>query len=167
MPGSATMRVPGKDDFIDVHGMMVEKKAHHIVERIKDFDDNLEVLCVQPGMADVFEAPFMLIEKRDTPDGPRAFKVFDFWELNESVLERLHMADSSQQDILDLIDKENERVRKAAISAHRDKMESKKDLVKHIVADTKTKYSYFDDDRQAKVTIFEDGRLPLVEHKGT
>jgi hypothetical protein len=156
MSQSVVMRVPGKDDFINVHGMMVEKKAHHIVERIKDIDDSLEVLCVDPEQAGIFEAPFMLIEHRMTPDGPRAFKVFDFWELNESIVERVYLADTARHDVLAEIDKENARVKAAQESEHRSKMESKKDLVASIINNTKSSYSFVDEG--VKKTIYEDGR---------
>lgn len=162
---SAIMRVPGKDDYINVHGMMVEKKAHAIVERIKDIDDSLEVLCVDPEQCGFAEAPFVLIEVRQTPEGPRALKVFDFWELNDSVVERVLMADSKRHDILELIDKNNKQVKDDLARVHRERRESKKDLIASIISSTKSSYSYVDEDRNAKVTIFEDGRLPKVESR--
>lgn len=151
------MRTPGKEDYINVHGMLVEKKAHHIVERIKDIDDNLEVLCVSPDWpTDMFTAPFCLIEHRLTPDGPRAFKVFDFWELNEEVLERVQLADTAKHDILNYIDKENARILSAKQADHRADMEQRKELVASIINSTKSSYSYVEDG--VKKTIYEDGR---------
>lgn len=158
MSESVVMRTPGKEDYINVHGMIVEKKAHWIVEKIKDIDDSLEVLCVQPGMAAIFEAPFCLVEHRLTPDGPRAFKVFDFWELNEEVLERVRLADTAKHDVLAYIDKENARVLNEQKSEHRSEMESKKELVASIINSTKSSYSFVDEKTGVKKTIFEDGR---------
>ena len=153
---SATIHLPGKDDFIMVGDMMVEKRAHAIVERIKDIDDSLEVLCVDPDMCPFSEAPFVLAEIRQTPTGFRAFKVFEFWELNDSVVERVQLADSSKHDILELIDKNNKKIQDDLKSAARERSESKKDLVEHIIANTKSSYSYIDPERNAKVTIHDD-----------
>lgn len=151
------MRTPGKEDYINVHGMLVEKKAHHIVEKIKDIDDNLEVLCVSPDWpSDMFTAPFCLIEHRLTPDGPRAFKVFDFWELNEEVLERVQLADTAKHDVLNYIDKENARILSAKQADYRADMEQRKELVASIINNTKSSYSYVEDG--VKKTIYEDGR---------
>ena len=165
MTTSKTIHLPGKDNFIVIDDMIVEARSHAIVERIKDIDDSLEVLCVDPSTCTFSEAPFVLAEIRPTPNGLRAFKVFEFWELNDSVVERVHLADSKKHDILQMIDDNNSRLRDELQRSHRDKMESKKDLVAHIIADTKSKYSYYDEDRDAKVTIYEDGRLPKVEKK--
>jgi len=156
MNQSAVFRVPGKDDYIMIDDMIVEKRAHAIVERIKDIDDSLEVLCVDPDMCPFSEAPFVLAEIRQTPEGPRAFKVFEFWELNDSVVERVHLADSKKHDILDIIDKHNKKIRDDIRSAEREKYEAKKDLVKHIIDNTKSSYSYIDEDRRAKITIHDD-----------
>jgi len=153
---SATFHVPGKDDFIVVNDMIVEKRAHAIVERIKDIDDSLEVLCVDPDTCGFSEAPFVLAEIRQTPTGLRAFKVFEFWELNESVVERVHLADSKKHDILEMIDKNNKKIQDDLRSAEREKWESKKDLVKHIIDNTTSSYSYIDEDRKTKITIHDD-----------
>jgi len=156
MNQSATFHVPGRDNYIMIDDMIVEKGAHAVVERIKDIDDSLEVLCVDPDTCGFSEAPFVLAEVRQTPDGLRAFKIFEFWELNDSVVERVHLADSKKHDILDIIDKNNKKIRDDLRNAERDRTESKKDLVKHIIDSTKSSYSYTDTDRKAKITIYED-----------
>src|SRR5688572_16299641 len=92
------------DQFIVIDDMIVEKKMHDIVERIKDYDDRLELLCVDPATCAFSEAPFVIAEV--TPSG-EVFKVFEAWEINDAILERIYLADTRRVDVLLAIDKHN------------------------------------------------------------
>jgi hypothetical protein len=100
----------------------------------------------------------------NTEEGPQVFKVFEFWELNDSVLERLYNSDTRRTDVLADIDANNKKIRDAENRRYREKMEAKIDLVASIVGSMKSSYSYNDEDRNAKVTMYED-RPPKVEYK--
>jgi len=152
------------DDYIIVDDAIVDKRMHDIAQKINDYDEQLCILCVEPERAGVSEAPFILAEVVNTAEGPQVFKVFEFWELNDSVLERLYSSDTRRTDVLANIDANNKRVRDEENRRYREKMESKKDLVAAIIASTKSSYTYVDDETQAKITMYED-RPPKVEHK--
>jgi hypothetical protein len=152
------------DDYIDIDDMLVDKKMHDIAQKIDEYDEQLCILCVDPDSCTFSEAPFVLAEVVNTPQGPQVFKVFEFWELNDSVLQRLYASDTRRTNVLADIDKNNQRVRDESERRYREKIEAKKDVVASIVASMKSSYSYIDEDRDAKVTMYED-RPPKVEPK--
>lgn len=153
-----------KDDYIVIDDMLVDKKMHEIAQKINDYDEQLCILCVDPNLCGFSEAPFVLAEVVNTDDGPQVFKVFEFWELNDSVLERLYLSDTRRTDVLANIDANNKRVRDEENRRYRDRMEAKKDLVASIIASSKSSYSYYDEEKDAKITMYED-RPPKVESK--
>lgn len=152
------------DDYIVIDDMLVDKKMHDIAQKIDEYDEQLCILCVDPDSCTFSEAPFVLAEVVNTPQGPQVFKVFEFWELNDSVLQRLYASDTRKTNVLADIDKNNQRVRDESERRYREKIEAKKDVVASIVASMKSSYSYIDEDRDAKVTMYED-RPPKVEMK--
>jgi hypothetical protein len=152
------------DDYIVIDDMLVDKKMHDIAQKIDEYDEQLCILCVDPDSCTFSEAPFVLAEVVNTPQGPQVFKVFEFWELNDSVLQRLYASDTRRTNVLADIDKNNQRVRDESERRYREKIEAKKDVVASIVASMKSSYSYIDEDRDAKVTMYED-RPPKVEMK--
>jgi hypothetical protein len=152
------------DDYIVIDDMLVDKKMHDIAQKIDEYDEQLCILCVDPDSCTFSEAPFVLAEVVNTPQGPQVFKVFEFWELNDSVLQRLYASDTRKTNVLADIDKNNQRVRDESERRYREKIEAKKDVVASIVASMRSSYSYIDEDRDAKVTMYED-RPPKVEMK--
>jgi hypothetical protein len=152
------------DDYIVIDNMLVDKKMHEIAQKINEYDEQLCILCVDPDTCGFSEAPFVLAEVVNTAEGPQVFKVFEFWELNDSVLERLYKSDTRRVDVLAEIDKNNQRVRDEENRRYREKMESKIDLVASIIASMKSSYTYNDPERNAKITMYED-RPPKVEYK--
>lgn len=148
------------DQFIVVENSIVEKKMHDIVERIKDYDDRLEVLCVDPNNCAFSEAPFVLAEV--TPSG-EVFKVFEFWELNDAILERIYLADTRRVDVLLAIDKHNAQVKADRDRRYQEARDEKIDLVSTIVKGMRTKSEFsIRRDSGEKVTFYED--RPAKEH---
>ena len=152
------------DDYVVIDNMLVDKKMHEIAQKIDEYDEQLCILCVDPDTCGFSEAPFVLAEVVNTPEGPQVFKVFEFWELNDSVLERLYASDTRRVDVLAEIDKNNKKIRDEENRRYREKMESQIDVVASIIRSTKSSYTYIDEDRNAKITMYED-RPPKVEPK--
>lgn len=147
------------DQFIVVEDMIVEKRMHDIVEKIKDYDDRLEVLCVDPNTCAFAEAPFIIAEVT----GNQIFKIFECWELNESVLERIYLADTKRVDVLLNMDKSNERVRLDQERRYQEKRDASRDLVSAIAKGMETKSSFsYRRETGEKVTFYED--RPAKEH---
>lgn len=144
------------DQYIIIDDMLVDKKMHDIAQKIDEYDPQLCILCVDPMMCEFSEAPFVLAEVVNTPDGPQVFKVFEFWELNESILERVYMADTKRHDVLLNMDKKNQAIKDESQRRYKEKMAERKDIVESIIASPKSQYSYKDPDTGQKITMYED-----------
>lgn len=155
---------PGYGDYIAVDGHIVEKHALYIVEKIKAINPNLEVICLDPDWADnPFEEPFMICERV----GDQVFKIFGCWELNDSVLERIHLADTKKFDVQAIIDETNKKVREETTRRYIEKREAKKDIVAstlEAMESNKSSYSFTREEDGAKVTLYDD-RPAKVEHE--
>ena len=147
---------PGHGDFIAVDGQIVEKKTLYLVEKIKEINPNLEVVCLDPDWADnPFEEPFMVCERV----GDQLYKIFGCWELNDSVIERIHLADTRKFDVQGIIEETNRKVREETERRYLEKREAKKELVASAVSaleSNKSSYSFTRDEDGAKVTLYDD-----------
>jgi response regulator RpfG family c-di-GMP phosphodiesterase len=154
---------PGDGNFIVIDGQIVERDSLRIAEKIKEFDPNLEVFCLDPELADVNDAPFVIVEYVNG-----VFKrVMEAWTLDDQVLHRLHFAHSTTVEELTQKYEDLKKVQyDRKMSRYKEIKEAKKDLVKHIVADKHSNYSFKDEETGEKVTVFDDrpakrGSFPL------
>ena len=154
---------PGNGDFLIVDGAVVERKALYIAEKIKDYDENLELLCLDPDMAEgITDAPFIVAE-RVMQDGLPVLKpVLRAYELDDRILERIYAADTKRYDVLGDILKSEENFHKDNERRYKDMREEIKDQVAHI-AGMKSKYS-ITDRITGEVIMFYDDR-PAVRGK--
>ena len=95
-------------DYINVDGAMVEKDALGVAEALAAYDPNLYVFCLDPDVAGINDAPFIVSELCE--DGQYR-RIFECWELNKSVVDRAMMADSTKLDVLTEMEKINARVK--------------------------------------------------------
>ena len=105
-------------EYINVDGLTVEKDALSIAERLAEYDPNLVILCLNADSTSFTDAPFILAEK--CPDGELR-RVFEFWELNASILERVELADTTKHDIQAKIDYINAQVTKSNKQKYKEK----------------------------------------------
>lgn len=141
---------PG-NGYIVIDGQVVEKDALRIAEKLKEYDPNLEVICLDPAKAEVNDSPFIICEYVNG-----VFKrIFETWTLDDRVLDRIKLADGQKFDPtlrvenMQKVDYERKQAR------FKDVLGEKKDLVSHI-AQMKSKYSFKDDRTGEKVTMFDD-----------
>jgi hypothetical protein len=143
-------------DLIEVDGQLVERDALKIVEKIKAYDPNLEVICVDPASGPgINEAPFIIAEH--CPDG-KLRRVFEAWQLDDRVVERVWAADQQKFDTLAEIDRVNATVKANNERRYADENAQAADITAHIVAARRSSYSFHDRNGE-KVTIRED--LPV------
>ena len=143
---------PGTGDFLVVDGNIVERDALRIAEAIKDYDENLELLCLTPENAMVNEAPFIVCERKH--DGSLV-RVLEAWELDDRILERIYNSDTRRRDVLsDLLRKESE-IERQLNNRYQEKREANMDLVMHVAANKKSSYS-FENDTGDKITFYDD-----------
>jgi hypothetical protein len=84
-------------NYIQMGHLLVEEDALRIAQAVKDYDENLDIICLDPSMPGVkcTSAPFMVIQR--VRDGTYQ-KVFECWELDMRVLERLWAADQHRNN---------------------------------------------------------------------
>lgn len=119
-------------------GTLVEEDVLGIVERIQSYDPNLTVQYLDPDKSDFASAPYRVMEK--CPDGNLRM-VFECWELDERVLERLFRADTQKASVLEGIDNTNHLARKRIRQRYRDEQEALSDMVDGILNSHKDTYT--------------------------
>lgn len=147
---------PGFGEFVMVDGNIVERQMLYLVEKIKDYDPNIEVVCLDPDRADnPFEEPFLICERV----GDQLLKIFGVWELNDSVLERIFQADSKRFDVEAEITKHNQKIRDEQTRRYQEIREQKKDIVASAIEafeKEKSSYSFTREEDGATVTLYDD-----------
>jgi hypothetical protein len=124
--------------FVQVDDYVVQKDVLHIIESVRNYDPNLDVLYLDPDRAGLFDAPWIVVE--NCPDG-MVRKVFEVWELNDSVMERLFNADTKRVDVLLNLDAANSRAKAESDSRYAEKRAEASDKFAHLLANPKTTYS--------------------------
>lgn len=128
-------------EVINVDGVLVEKGVYDLVAKIKEYDENLEVLYLDPSrvMVEAFDAPWMIAER--CKDG-QLRTVFSVWELNDSVLERIWQADNQKFNVQTRLEANNESARQEIRRRYQDVRDEAKDIVQHILKNPKGRYSF-------------------------
>lgn len=151
------MMQAGTRGLVNVEGFVCTKEFFDFVKAMKEHDDNLELACLNPDMAELGDEPFVILER--CRDG-NLRKVFGVWEINESVLDRIRMCDSNRIDILAMIDKENAARERETMRRYRDKAEENKAIVESAVRNMgereRSSYSWKDKETGEKVIVHAD-----------
>lgn len=125
-------------------GSMVEQDLYGIVERIRAYDPSLRVKYLA-SYGVVSDAPYAVFEL--CPDGIER-KVFDVWELDERVMERLYAADNRRQNVLDALDANNNKVRAAQQRNFYEKQLADADLIATWLKSNKGRWTFKNDKGQ-------------------
>lgn len=139
--------------FINVDGMVVERDALAIAERLKEIDPDLEIFCINPEASDINDAPFVVAEL--CPDGQYR-RIFECWTLDASVIERVHAARMTGEDLLAKIDAANTAVKLEKERKYKDQQAARVDLMAAVFQSRQSKYSFNDLETGDKVTVYDD-----------
>lgn len=135
-----------------------------VVEEILYRWPNLRVQFLNPEVAGVGDAPYRIIER--TPDG-RELPVMNVWELDQRVIERLHLANGACVDIEKLVDEHNAKVQREEKRVAEDQLGESADklatALEHF-GKGKIEFKYTNDAGQKRV-VREDGRRKDVTTK--
>jgi len=141
---------PGTGTHVIVDGMIVERDALRVAEAIKDYDENLEILCVDPNHVDgISEEPFVIAEKG--ADGILR-PVLRAWELNDLVLQRIIAADRTTLQTLEQLEASQKL---ESQRRYNDIREETQDIVRHI-AGMRSRYSVRDSRTGDLLTFYDD-----------
>lgn len=141
------------EEFVNVNGQIVEKDALLIAERIKEYDPNLEVLCIDPSKSEFNEAPFIICERK--PDGTYT-RVFECWQLDNTVLERITLADKHLFDPSARFDSISQMTARLKADRYKDRQGELADIMKHAIRHKKSDF---------KVHNHEGDLVKINEHK--
>jgi len=121
-------------------GNKAERDVLNIVEWIRNYDPNLDVMYLDPGRCESpFDAPYIVVEKCN--DGQTRL-VCSVWELDERVKQKILAADT----FLSPVEQNFERINELARKAQKDKWEESKseasDMGTHLLKNPKTSYTF-------------------------
>lgn len=143
-----------------VHGEFVEVPGDmfRIKDEIESRWPNLWVTYLNPdsstspqkiGIA-LGDAPYAIWER--TREGPRL--VMKVWKLDQSVIDKLHLVNGANGDVLDMIEKENARLRRQQDQEHEEVFGEGADLTKSILkrfGEGKINFSYTNEHGEKRV----------------
>jgi hypothetical protein len=141
------------------HDTFVERDVLNIVQKIQEYDPNLKVQYLGES-ATVGDAPFRILEWCKDHQWRICFYA---WKLDQTVLDRIWLADTHFHRVLERLDASNAAVKRESLRRYREKIGEAKDITQHIVASPKGRYSVdlgnkvlkIDDDPQRKYQVVE------------
>jgi len=133
-------------------GEVVERDALRIAEKIHEYDPNLILrYCSEPDLTD---APYRLVEK--CPDGFERI-VFDIWELDDRVIERIYRADNARTDVSTDLEAANELAKKAQKRRYEELASEAKEIASSVIKSPKETYKFTEP--------FSGKKLKVHQHK--
>lgn len=143
-----------EEQFVNVDGFLVERDALRIAEAIRDYDPNLVLLCLDPEyVPGVSEEPFVVAEKDSSGN---LHTVLRAWVLDDTVLERIYLADNQKIDGFQRLLKMEADAKKEIQRRYQEVRDETKDVVGHIIKDRHSRYSVRDPRTDDLVTFYDD-----------
>lgn len=135
-----------KEKLIQIaDGMYVERDVLGVVSMIAEYDPNLKVKVLAEDGRDPSQPPYRLVEC--CRDGLERI-VFDIWELDARVLERIKAADNARNNVLHRVEESNTQAALNLNRRYREEMDQAHDIVKTFLKSrTKSKWTVRDNDR--------------------
>lgn len=118
-------------------GNWVEHDTLRVVEKVQEYDPSLKIQFLE-RVESLDQAPYRLVEL--CKDGQWR-TVFDIWQLDDRVLDRIVAIDTMRVDVEKEIVKNNAGVKLAAERSRVDLRDHQKDLVKSIITSPKDNYT--------------------------
>lgn len=141
-------------------GVYVERDVLNIAEKVYEYDSNLKIKACNPSLADFDSAPYILVEK--CKDGVERI-VFNIWDLNETVLERLYASDTQKNNILVDLDGNNLIVREQQNQRFKEAIGESHDVLTSMLKSNKHKWTYKDSVTGNLVTFDDREKVTKVE----
>jgi hypothetical protein len=135
-------------------GVLVEADVLDIVEWIRNYHPNLDVVYLDPTRFDlsIDDPPYKVIERCN--DGMTRV-VFSCWTLDNRVKERIIAADTQHSDILGSMEKTEQALKNDKKRRFKDEMAEAHDLAAHLLRNPKTSYTFHDSDGDL-ITVEDD-----------
>jgi hypothetical protein len=138
-------------------GVYVERDTLDIARRVQEYDSNLRLKWCDPAQASISDAPYMITEI--CPDGIERV-VMRIFELNASVIERLHAADTVKNNVLLGLDDHNNAIRMDEQRRYKEERDEVKDILTHYLKAPGTRWSFRDPKTDKKITLDSQEGIP-------
>lgn len=133
-------------------GTYVEEDTLRIAQKIAEYDPNLRLkYCAAVGSPG--DAPYRLVEL--CPDGVERI-VFDIWELDDRVMDKLHEADNQRRDVQGLLDVANQQAKNEEVRRFRELKEEQDGIAEAIIKNNKSVFRFHNPITGDKVTVHEN-----------
>jgi hypothetical protein len=128
-------------EIINIDGMLVEKDVLGIVKRLREYDDSLDIMYLDPDRADhtVNEAPYVVVER--CRDGLTR-RVFEAWTLDETILERVYNADTTRHDLMAIMDGRMVEFKNQKEQRFKEERAEARDVFAHLIKNPTSTYSF-------------------------
>jgi len=124
--------------LINVGGVLVEQDALRIAERIHEYDPNLKVVFLNDAARSVSEPPYKIVERcKDGVERP----VLSCWKLDETVFQKLFLADTARWDVSGRLDGINSQARQAQNRRYKEQRDEAKEIVTTVLKSPKSNYT--------------------------
>ena len=142
---------PGNGNFIAVDGCLVERDALYITEKLMDYDPDLRVMCIDPDNPNVTfaDAPFVVVKLM--PNGTMQ-RVLEAWQLDDTVVQRVYMADGQRNNQLDQLIKLEQQKKAEKERADKEVMGHNHQIFQGALANEKSEYTFKKDDKLVTVS---------------
>ena len=151
----------GKHVVVD--GNIIERDTLYIAERLIEINPNLVILATDPQRTDSLgEEPWLICET--CPDG-RVRKIFGCWQLDESVITRVQLADTYGRDILGDLEKQEQKAKEAKEKAFKERVEQANEIAYKILQTNKSKYTFTDPFNGDTVIVHDDKPSERIKEK--
>lgn len=148
-----------KEKLVEIAaGVYVERDTLRIAEKIQEYDPNLRLKYCAENQR-LTDAPYKLVEL--CPDGNERV-VFDIWELDDRVLERLWKADTKKFDINQMLDTTNQKAKEAQKRRYKDIQGEANEIAHSVFKSSKDTYVYEEPSTGKKIK-FHAGKPAEVE----
>lgn len=141
-------------------GVLVEEDVLRVVDKIREIDPNLRIKYNPDPEAGITEAPYRITEI--CRDGIERI-VFDVWELDDRIIQRIHQADVLKFDIAGQIDRNNALARRNKQKRFEEVKAEAKEIAGAIAKSPKDSYIVRDEytGKKIKFTADERGSVEL------
>lgn len=146
--------------YIQLGDVLVDEKMYHIAKKISEYDENLKLICLEPGRVALADAPFMVV--CENADGS-FHKVLEAWEMDDRILERIWAADQHRFDSLTTIEAWEERNRKLAHNRYKEALAENHEILEAAIRNPKSSFTFENRDGE-EVKVNDVG--PVTRNRG-
>lgn len=126
------MKLNTGPELIEVDGMIVEKDLYNVAQQIKKYDENLELLYLDPDRdqdGNISAEPWILAER--CTDG-QLRKIKGYWQLDERVMADIEAADTQRHNLEAVIAGKRIAIQQETERRYKELKEHRMDIVAHI-----------------------------------